>query len=171
MAKFSFLTTQAWEPDIHHFGIAGIMADTIFIALVAVVIAIPISLGLSLFISEIAPQKIKRTLVSLVDLMAAVPSVVYGLWALLFLQGRTIGISRWLSVWFGWIPIFQVDGSGANNPTDLGHEFTRLHLRVRHRRVPDGHPHPHLGDAGVVLPGPARASARAPTPSGPPGGG
>ncbi len=124
VAKFSFLTTAAWEPDIHHFGIAGIMADTIFIALVAVIIAIPISLGLSLFISEIAPQKMKRPLVSLVDLMAAIPSVVYGLWAFLFLQGRTIGISRWLSVWLGWIPIFKVDGSGANNPTDLGHEFT-----------------------------------------------
>jgi len=124
VAKFSFLTTAAWEPDIHHFGIAGIMADTIFIALVAVVIAVPISLGLSLFISEIAPQKIKRALVSLVDLMAAIPSVVYGLWAFLFLQGRTIGISRWLSVWLGWIPIFKVDGSGANDPTDLGHEFT-----------------------------------------------
>jgi phosphate transport system permease protein len=115
-AKFSFLTTQAWEPDVHHFGIAGILPDTIFIALVAVVIAIPISLGLSLFISEIAPQRIKRTLVSLVDLMAAVPSVVYGLWALLFLEGRVIGLSRWISTWFGWIPIFKVDGAEPTNP-------------------------------------------------------
>ena len=55
VAKFSFLTTQAWEPDVHHFGIAGIMAGTLLIALVAVVIAIPIALGLALFISEIAP--------------------------------------------------------------------------------------------------------------------
>ncbi len=124
VAKFSFLTTQAWQPDIHRFGIAGILTDTILIALVAVVIAIPISLGMSLFISEVAPQRIKRTLVSLVDLMAAVPSVVYGLWALYFLQGRTIGIARWLSVWLGWIPIFHVNDSGATNPTDLGHEFT-----------------------------------------------
>ncbi len=124
VAKLKFLTTQAWQPDIHHFGIAGIMTDTLLIALVAVIIAVPISLGMSLFISEIAPQRIKRTLVSLVDLMAAVPSVVYGLWALYFLQGRTIGIARWMSVWFGWIPFFKVNGSGATNPTDLGHEFT-----------------------------------------------
>ncbi len=124
VAKFKFLTTQAWEPDIHHFGIAGIMADTLFIAVVAVIIAIPISLGLALFISEIAPDRLKRPLVSLVDLMAAVPSVVYGLWALYFLQTRIIGISRWLSVWLGWIPIFKVNGTGATNPTDLGHEFT-----------------------------------------------
>jgi phosphate transport system permease protein len=124
VAKLKFLTTQAWQPDIHHFGIAGIMADTLFIAVVAVIIAIPISLGLALFISEIAPAGLKRPLVSLVDLMAAVPSVVYGLWALYFLQTRIISISRWLSVWLGWIPIFKVNGTGATNPTDLGHEFT-----------------------------------------------
>ena len=124
VAKLKFLTTQAWQPDIHHFGIAGILTDTLLIALVAVVIAIPISLGLSLFISEIAPQRIKRTLVSLVDLMAAVPSVVYGLWAFEYLQSHTIGIARWLSVWLGWIPLFHVPNNGATNPTDLGHEYT-----------------------------------------------
>jgi phosphate transport system permease protein len=120
VAKFSFLTTQAWQPDIHHFGIAGILPLTIFIALVAVVIAVPVALGLSLFISEIAPQRIKRTLVSLVDLMAAVPSVVYGLWALYFLQSRTIGVARWLSTWFGWIPIFRVNGATPSNPLESG---------------------------------------------------
>jgi len=120
VAKFSFLTTQAWQPDIHHFGIAGILPLTIFIALVAVVIAVPVALGLSLYISEIAPQRIKRTLVSLVDLMAAVPSVVYGLWALYFLQSRTIGVARWLSTWFGWIPIFRVNGATPSNPLESG---------------------------------------------------
>jgi phosphate transport system permease protein len=123
-AKFSFITTAAWEPDVHHFGIAGIIPNTIFIALVAVVIAIPISLGLSLFISEIAPQRIKRALVSLVDLMAAVPSVVYGLWALFFLQARTIGVARWLSTWFGWIPIFKVNGASPTNPVESASLYT-----------------------------------------------
>jgi phosphate transport system permease protein len=118
VAKFSFLTTQAWQPDIHHFGVGGVLVLTILIALVAVAISVPISLGLSLFISEVAPQRVKRTLVSLVDLMAAVPSVVYGLWALYFLQGRTIGVSRWLSTWFGWIPIFKVNGSNPTNPLE-----------------------------------------------------
>lgn len=117
VAKFSFLTTAAWEPDIHHFGIAGILPDTLFIAIVAVVISLPIALGLALFISEIAPARTKRLLVSLVDLMAAVPSVVYGLWALEFLQSRMLGISRWISTWFGWIPIFHVNGVDAASPT------------------------------------------------------
>ena len=120
VAKFSFLTTQAWEPDVHHFGIAGIMEDTVLIAVVAVVIAIPVALGLSLYISEVAPAPIRRTLVSLVDLMAAVPSIVYGLWALEFLQGRVVGLSRWLTTWFGWFPLFKVDGADPSNPVQSG---------------------------------------------------
>ncbi len=120
VAKFSFLTTQAWEPDIHHFGIAGILTDTILVAVVALVIALPIALGLALYITEVAPAPIRRTLVSLVDLMAAVPSVVYGLWALQFLQDRTVGVSRWLATWFGWIPFFHVNGSDPGNPIQSG---------------------------------------------------
>jgi len=113
VAKLSFLTTQAWEPDIHHFGIAGVGINTILIALVAVAISLPVSLGLSLFISEIAPSWARRSLVTMVDLMAAVPSVVYAIWGLEFLEGRTIGFSRFLSSWLGWIPIFHVNAAGA----------------------------------------------------------
>jgi phosphate transport system permease protein len=123
-AKFSFLTTQAWQPDIHHFGIAGIIVGTVLIALVAVVIAIPVALGLSLYITEVAPERFRRTLVSLVDLMAAVPSVVYGLWAFDILQPRTVGVARWLSTWFGWIPIFHVTGADPTNPLEASSLYT-----------------------------------------------
>jgi len=85
VARWHFLTTAAWEPDIHHFGIGGVLPDTVLIALVALVVSVPVSLGLALFISEIAPEGIRRVFVSLVDLMAAVPSVVYALWGLDFL--------------------------------------------------------------------------------------
>ncbi|HYA67958.1 MAG TPA: phosphate ABC transporter permease subunit PstC [Acidimicrobiales bacterium] len=115
-AKLSFFTTQAWEPDTHHFGIAGVLTGTVLIALVAVTISLPIALGLSLFISEIAPATIRRTLISMVDLMAAVPSVVYGLWGLFFLQGHALSVSRWISTWLGWIPIFHVAGAQPTNP-------------------------------------------------------
>ena len=124
VAKFSFLTTQAWEPDIHHFGILGVLTDTVLIVLVAIVVSIPVSLGLSLFISEIAPARIQRVLISLVDLMAAVPSVVYALWGLFFLQGHVVGVSRWLSTWFGWIPIFKVPGADVSSPTASSSVFT-----------------------------------------------
>jgi phosphate transport system permease protein len=45
-----------------------------------------------------------------------VPSIVYGLWGLFFLQGHVIGVSRWISTWFSWIPLFHVEGADPNNP-------------------------------------------------------
>lgn len=119
-----FLTTQEWQPDIHHFGVAAVLSGTVLIALIAVTIATPLSLGTALFISEVAPPRIKQTLRSMVDLMAAVPSVVFGLWGLFFLQGHMIGLSRWLSTWLSWIPIFKVTGADPTNPLASASTFS-----------------------------------------------
>lgn len=112
----SFLTTAEWQPDRGEFGIAAVLTGTVAIALVAVTIALPVSLGTALFIAEVAPPRLRSTLVALVDLMAAVPSVVYGLWGLFLFQGQVIGVSRWLSTWLSWIPIFRVDGADPSSP-------------------------------------------------------
>ncbi|WP_094215664.1 phosphate ABC transporter permease subunit PstC [Streptomyces diastatochromogenes] len=113
---FAFLTTAEWQPDVHRFGIAAVLTGTLLIALVAVAISVPLAVGTALFISDVAPRPLRRTLVTMVDLMAAVPSVVYGLWGLFFLQGHVIGLSRWLSDWFGWFPLFTVDGTQPGEP-------------------------------------------------------
>ena len=113
---WSFLTTSRWEPDRGVFGVAAVLGFTIAIAAIAVAIALPISVGTALFIVEIAPSWLRSTLVAMVDLMAAIPSVVYGLWGARLLQGQMIGLSRWLSTWFGGIPIFRVAGADPNNP-------------------------------------------------------
>ena len=89
---------------------------TVQIEIDAVAIALPVSLATALFITEIAPPRLRSTLVALVDLMAAVPSVVYGLWGARLLQGEVVPLARWLNTWFGWLPIFQVDGADPNNP-------------------------------------------------------
>ncbi len=81
-------------------------------------------MGTALFITDIAPPRLRSTLVSLVDLMAAVPSVVYGLWGLFFFQGAVLGLSRWLATWFGWIPIFRVDGVDPNAPLNNATVYT-----------------------------------------------
>ena len=106
----SFLTEQAWQPDSHRFGIAAVLVGTIIIALVAIAFALPLATGTALYISEYAPRQIKGLLISVVDLMAAIPSVVYGLWGFFFLRGNIVPISRWIAQTFGWIPIFAVDG-------------------------------------------------------------
>jgi phosphate transport system permease protein len=112
----NFLTTSIWEPDRGEFGIAAVLPFTVLIALVAVAVAVPIAMGTALFIVEVAPGWLRSTLISLVDLMAAVPSVVYGLWGLYLMQGQVIGLSRWLNSWFGWIPLFDVSGADPDNP-------------------------------------------------------
>lgn len=112
----SFLTTAEWQPDAQNFGIAAVLTLTVLIAVVALVVAVPLAVGTGLFISEVAPRRLKQTFVSMVDLMAAVPSIVYGLWGAYFLQEHVIGLSRWISTWFGWIPIFKVDGADPSNP-------------------------------------------------------
>lgn len=124
VAGLGFLTTAEWQPDRGEFGIAAVMLGTVMIALVAVVVALPVSLGTSLFIAEVAPPRIRQTMVSVVDLMAAVPSVVYGLWGAKFFQGQVIGLSRWLSTWFGWIPLFEVDGADPSSPLTNESVFT-----------------------------------------------
>jgi phosphate transport system permease protein len=115
-AGWSFLTTESWNPDGGGFGIAAVMVGTILIALVAVMAAVPLALGAALYINEYAPRGIQRGLISVIDLMAAVPSVVFGLWGFIFFQWRANSLARWINDWFYWVPIFQVDGIDRHDP-------------------------------------------------------
>ncbi|WP_454318468.1 phosphate ABC transporter permease subunit PstC [Streptomyces phaeoluteigriseus] len=124
VAGWAFLTTEAWEPEGGRFGIAAVMVGTGLIALVAIVFAVPMALGTALYISEYAPRRIRQTLISIVDLMAAVPSVVYGLWGLFYFQGHVVTVSRWISTYFGWIPFFKVDGADPTDPLATATVFT-----------------------------------------------
>jgi len=110
-----FLTTQDWEPDTHHFGIAALIPDTLLIAVVAVIFAVPLATGVALYISEYAPRRLRRALINTLDLMAAVPGVVYGLWGFFYLQQKVIPLARFLSH-FGWLPFLAIPGVNPNDP-------------------------------------------------------
>lgn len=114
-AGWSFLVEQQWSPETGTFGVAAVLFGTVSIAVVALIVSVPLSLGTALLLSEVvAPGRLRGMLVSLVDLMAAVPSIVFGLWGVYFLQAGIIPIASWISVWFGWIPVFAVtDASGV----------------------------------------------------------
>lgn len=105
----SFLTQSQWNPELNKVGISSTLLGTTEVALVALVVAFPVALATALFISEYAPLRIKGFLVALVDLMAAIPSVVYGAWGFFLLMPHASLTSRWISQYFGWIPIFKVD--------------------------------------------------------------
>ncbi len=111
-----FLTTQAWEPDSNNFGVAAVVIGTLLIAGVAILFAVPLATGVALYISEYAPRRIRGFLINLVDLMAAVPSVVYGLWGFALLQEQVIPVARWISATFGWVPLLGISGADPNDP-------------------------------------------------------
>ena len=123
-AGTGFLTISAWEPDSGNFGIVAVLTGTLLIALVAITLALPLATGTALYISEYAPPRLRSSLIAVVDLMAAVPSVVYGLWGFFLLQGQVAGVARWLTTWLGWFPPFRVDGFDPGDPLSTASVFT-----------------------------------------------
>jgi phosphate transport system permease protein len=110
----SFFTRVQWLPELDKIGIAAVLVGTFEVALVAMAVSFPMALMFALFITDYAPKRIKSFLISTVDLMAAVPSIIYGLWGFYLLMPHAINLSRWLSQYLGWIPIFHVTGTDPN---------------------------------------------------------
>ncbi len=85
-AGFSFLTSSDWDPVRENFGAAPMIYGTIVSSLIALVLATPLALGVAVFLSEFASPRIRQPIAFLVDLLAAIPSVVYGLWGVFVLM-------------------------------------------------------------------------------------
>jgi phosphate transport system permease protein len=113
----NFFTAKEWDPDgTHRFGILALVYGTVISSLVALVIAVPIALGVALFITEYAPRRISRLLGYVTDMLAAIPSVVYGLWGVFFLVPHLVGVQKFLNSAFGWIPLFGGNSSDLQVP-------------------------------------------------------
>jgi phosphate transport system permease protein len=81
----SFITSDEWIPNEGKFGALAFIYGTLFTAVIAIIIAVPVSLGIGLFTTELAPRRWRRPTIYVIDLLAAIPSVVYGLWGVLVL--------------------------------------------------------------------------------------
>lgn len=105
---FSFLTGTVWNPVSEVFGGLPFLYGTVVSSLVALVIAIPLSLGVAIFLAEIAPLRVRGPAGLLVELLAAIPSVVYGLWGIFVLIPwlRSV-VEPLLGRYLGFIPLFQ----------------------------------------------------------------
>jgi phosphate transport system permease protein len=124
-AGFSFFTTKLFDADTNNFGIGALLPDGVIIAAIALVIAVPVGVATGLYISEYAPHMVRRSLIAMIDLMAAIPSIVYALWGFAFLMGRMTGFESWLARHLSFIPIFRVSG-----PLTLAATFTDTPLIV-----------------------------------------
>ncbi|EQD86644.1 phosphate ABC transporter membrane protein 1 (PhoT family) [Saccharopolyspora erythraea NRRL 2338] len=109
----SFLFSGVWDtrnPSNLHFGVLYLAWITVASSLVALVLAMPISCGIALFLTQYAPRSLARPFAYIVDLLAAVPSVIYGLWGFLVLAPVLKPIALWLNTDLGFIPLFA-DGN------------------------------------------------------------
>ncbi len=108
-----FFTTRDWFPNDPQprFGIVALAWGTLLSATIALILACPVAVGVALFISHYAPRRLASILGYIVDLLAAVPSIVFGLWGIFFLNDKIITVSKFLNQHLGWIPIFASDGA------------------------------------------------------------
>jgi phosphate transport system permease protein len=106
-----FLTNFQWVLNANKLGVGAILPDTFWIAATALIFAVPIALTAAIFISEYAPYALRRPLIALIDLMAAIPSILYGIWGFFWLMPRFVGTERWISDHLGFIPFLKVPGA------------------------------------------------------------
>jgi phosphate transport system permease protein len=107
-----FITTDDWNPVSNRFGAASFIYDTVITSAVAVVIAAPLSIAIALFLTELAPRRLRRPVATLVDMLAAIPSVILGLWGILVLGPfMKDTIEPALKSVLGFLPIFSGDPS------------------------------------------------------------
>jgi phosphate transport system permease protein len=106
-----FLTNFQWLVETRDAGVGAILPDTILIAFIALLIAVPVALSTAIFISEYAPSRLRRPCIALIDLMAAIPSILYAIWGFFWLMPRFIGTERWISDHLGFIPFLKVPGA------------------------------------------------------------
>ncbi len=105
---FGFLTGRIWNPIKGNFGALPFVYGTIVSSLIALLISVPLSLGIAIFLVEHSPYYVARPLGFLVELLAAIPSVVYGLWGIFVLAPfLRVHVEPPLQHWFGWLPLFQ----------------------------------------------------------------
>ena len=106
---FQFITTAVWDPNLtQQFGALPYILGTLVTSLIAILLAVPIGLGAAVFLSELAPKWLRSPLGLFVEMLAAVPSVVYGLWGLFaFIPQLVRPMADWLNHTFGFSPIFK----------------------------------------------------------------
>src|SRR6266478_1751476 len=104
--KFAFLTREIWNPVTDEYGALAPVYGTLVTSLLAMLIAIPISFGIAIFLTELSPSWLKRPVGVAVELLAAVPSIIFGIWGLFVLAPiLQRHVQPWLIEWLGPLPL------------------------------------------------------------------
>ncbi|HEY6530690.1 MAG TPA: phosphate ABC transporter permease subunit PstC [Acidimicrobiales bacterium] len=105
----SFITSDTWDPAAGEFGALAFIYGTVLVSVIALILSVPVSLGIALYTNEAAPRRLRMPIVYVIDLLAAIPSVVYGLWGVLVLASVLneqvyTRVNDWVGGWpvLGW---------------------------------------------------------------------
>lgn len=118
--RSGFLTSSQWrttDPADMHFGVLRLLWVTVATSVVALIFAVPLSTGVAVFLTDYAPAGPARTAAALVDLLATVPSIVFGLWAVSAVRPLWAPVQAAMGSWLGWIPLFA--GTGARDGSTI----------------------------------------------------
>lgn len=103
-----FITGSTWDPVAEQFGAAPLILGTLLSSFIALLIAVPLSLGVAIYLTEFAPRALRQPIAFLIELLAAVPSVVYGLWGIfVLLPILKQHVFPFLRDTLGFLPLFQ----------------------------------------------------------------
>jgi phosphate transport system permease protein len=113
----NFLTSRLWDVEGNRFGIAALLWVTVISSIIAMLIAVPIGVGIALFITMYAPRRLASPVARVIDLLAAIPSIVFGIWGLLvFGPAFAEPVGKFLNTVLGsWIPLFADKGRAVQN--------------------------------------------------------
>lgn len=140
-AGWDLFTNTRWVPNDPDgtgpakpvYGIMAFAYGTLIVSALALVFAVPVSLGIALFLSELAPRRVRGPVVMLIDLLAAVPSVVFGLWGVLVVAPALVPVFNWLHDKLGGIPVL---GQLFGPPSSSGRSFLTAGLILAIMIVP-----------------------------------
>ncbi|MEU3345460.1 phosphate ABC transporter permease subunit PstC [Streptomyces sp. NPDC006700] len=118
----NFLTTFEWNTGLQPpvFGIAVLAFGTVVSSIIAMVIAVPVAVAIALFLTHYAPRRLSGPIAYVVDLLAAVPSIVFGLWGALVLVPHLDGLFGWLNDYLGWTGVFSWEGGAPRSLLTVG---------------------------------------------------
>jgi phosphate ABC transporter permease protein PstC len=110
----NFVFANEWVPSKAQFGALPLIVGTMITSVIALVIGVPVAVASALYITELAPKRLKQPLTTLVELLAAVPSVVYGLWGVFVLIPKLKPAEEWFGHTFDFLPFVSADVAGPN---------------------------------------------------------
>lgn len=114
-----FLVSSGWVPAQGVLGVGGLLVGSMLVAGLALSVGLPIGLATAIFANEYAPPRLRRLLVPVMDLLAALPSIVFGMWGYFALQPHLLGTARWLGTYLSVLPVFRLGPGAASRPSAL----------------------------------------------------